>query len=113
MSGGSFNYACDFGRLKDLLDGRDDIDGIAAALRERGHEAAADETEALLAELAVIEDYLLARAERLRVAWKATEWVVSGDWHEGALVVDAGSLESAPPFTDTVRIDTATGRIVK
>lgn len=113
MSGGSFNYACDFDRLKDLVRSKDDIDGIADALRERGHEAAAAETEALLAEMAVIEDYLLARAERLRNVWKATEWVVSNDLSEAELTVDAASLESAPPFTDTVRIDTVTGRIVK
>jgi hypothetical protein len=113
VSGGSFNYACDFNRLKDLLENKDEIDGIADALRERGHEAAAVETEALLSELADIEDYILARAERLRGVWKAAEWVVSGDWSEGDLTADVGGLESAPPFTETVRIDTATGRIVK
>lgn len=112
MSGGSFNYACDFDRLKDILENKAEIDRIADALRDRGHEAAAVETEDLLAELADIEDYILARAERLRGVWKATEWVVSGDWSEGDLAADVGILESAPPFTGTVRIDTTTGRIV-
>jgi hypothetical protein len=113
VSGGSFNYACEFGNLKDLWVEKSGIEGIADALRDRGHESAAAETEALLAELAVFEDYLLARAERLRNVWKAAEWVVSGDWSDGDLVADVGVFESAPPFADTVRIDTATGRIVK
>ncbi|GAA4035057.1 hypothetical protein GCM10023063_19260 [Arthrobacter methylotrophus] len=58
MSGGSFNYACEFGTLKDLWVEKSGIEGIADALRERGHDAAAVETEALLSELAVFEDYI-------------------------------------------------------
>lgn len=113
MSGGAFGYACEVGTLKDLWVDKSGIEGIADALRERGHDEAAAETEALLSELAVFEDYILARAERLRDVWKATEWVVSGDWSDGDLAADVGVLESAPPFAGTLRIDTATGRIMK
>lgn len=113
MSGGSFDYLCEVTGLKDLLENKDGITGTAAALRDRGHEAAAAETEALLGELAAIEGYVLARVERLRHVWKAAEWVVSGDWSDGDLAEDVRSLDTAPPFMDTVRIDTATGRIVK
>lgn len=113
MSGGAFGYPCEFGTLKDLWVDKSGIEGIADALKERGHDAAAAETEALLSELAAFEDYILARAERLRSVWKTTEWVVSGDWSEEDLAANVGVLESEPPFTATVRIDTATGRIVK
>lgn len=113
MSGGAFGYPCEFGTLKDLWVQKSGIEGIADALKERGHDAAAAETEALLSELAAFEDYILARAERLRGLWKTTEWVVSGDWSEDDLAADVASLESAPPFTDTLRIDTATGRLMK
>ena len=113
MSGGSFDYLCEVTSLKELLENKDGITGTAAALRERGHKAAATETEALLPELAAIEDYVLARVERLRGVWKAAEWVASGDWSDDDLAEDVCSLEAAPPFMDTLRIDTATGRIVK
>lgn len=113
MSGGAFGYPCEFVTLKDLWVDKSGIEGIADALKERGHSAAAAETEALLSELAVFEDYILGRAERLRGVWKTTEWVVSGDWSEEDLAADVGSLEAAPPFTNTLRIDTSTGRVMK
>jgi hypothetical protein len=111
MSGGAFGYVSETPTLSGLLVGRGEVQGIADALSERGHATAAAETEALLTELAVIEVYVLARAERLRDVWKATEWVVSGDWNEDDLTEDVDSLASAPPFTATVRIDATTGRI--
>ncbi|HEX9227491.1 MAG TPA: hypothetical protein VF885_12685 [Arthrobacter sp.] len=113
MSGGSFNYISDFGTLADILDGKDDAQGIAAALQERGHAAAAAETEAILAELDVFEAYILARAERLRGVWKAAEWTVSGDWSEQDLTGEAAALDSAPAFSATPRIDASTGRITQ
>ena len=113
MSGGSFNYACDFDRLKDLLGNKQDIGGIADALRSRGHEAAAEETEDLLAELSVVEDYFLARAERLRQVWKAAEWAASGDWSDDDVALEVSRLAAEPPFTGHVRIDTGSGRIVE
>ncbi|QOD05692.1 hypothetical protein [Pseudarthrobacter sp. BIM B-2242] len=113
MSGGSFDYLCEVASLKELLENKDGITGTAAVLRDRGHEAAAAETEAILSELAAMEAYVLARVERLRDVWKAAEWVVSGDWSEDDLAEDVRTLDAAPPFMDTLRIDTATGRIVK
>lgn len=113
MSGGSFNYISDFGTLANIVDGKDDVQGIAAALRERGHAAAAAETDALIAELDVIEAYVLARAERLRGVWKAAEWTVSGDWSEQDLAREAAALDSAPAFSATPRIDASNGRITQ
>lgn len=113
MSGGSFDYLSETQSLAALLAERDNITGTAEALRERGHTLAADETEALLIELDTIEAYVLRRVDRLRDVWKAVEFTVSGDWSEADVAMEAALLEDAPVFTDTVRIDTTTGRIVK
>lgn len=113
MSGGSFDYLYARESLPELLERTDSINSMSQTLRNAGQEQAASDTEALLAELAIFEEYILARADRLRGIWKAVEWTHSCDWGPESIAEEAETLASAPPFTGTVRIDTATGRIVK
>lgn len=80
MSGGSFDYLCMSYDVGTLLARQDKIGSMAQTLRDWGHDGAAGETEALLAELKHLDASVMDRVERLRAVWKAVEWTVSCDW---------------------------------
>jgi len=83
VSGGSFHYLyskVDDGGLR-VAEHRDTIKAMAAELAALG--GAEDAAEATAQVVAMIDEFtalMEQRAEALRDAWRAMEWLSSGDW---------------------------------
>lgn len=97
MSGGSFDYLCMALDLDALLVRQEQLESMAAKLREWGYDGAADETDAVRTEVQLLKTSVLDRAERLRAVWKAVEWTVSCDWGPDSVAEAVQELQSGKP----------------
>lgn len=103
MSGGSFDYLCMSFDLVTLLDRQEQLESMAAQLREWGYDGAADETDAVRTEVQLLKTSVLDRVEWLRAVWKAVEWTVSCDWGPDSVaeaVQELGQSRTAPEATN-------------
>lgn len=80
MSGGSFNYLCHVLDAADLMQRENDLSEMAEALSAYPNgDAAARETEDILASIRTARRRLEVRMARLTKVWGAVEWEHSGD----------------------------------
>jgi hypothetical protein len=75
MSGGSYNYLCN----RYLSNDTEDVERMAARLRELGHEDAAQRTEEVVGAMKLAASI----QEELSDVWRAVEWIDSCDSSEG------------------------------
>lgn len=80
MSGGSFNYLCSVDDAGTLMGRVSDLEAMANALSSYPNgDAAARETEDILAYIATTTRRIEARIKRLYPVWRAVEWEHSCD----------------------------------
>lgn len=80
MSGGSFNYLCHVEDAEELMQRESDLSEMADTLSGYSNgDAAARETEEILAYIRTARRRIEVRAKRLSEVWRAVEWERSGD----------------------------------
>lgn len=78
MSGGSFHWLfSQYG--DDLFNVREDLDLMEAELRRQGYPGLATRTAEVRAAIHEAVEAIDAKAEPLRMVWRAVEWLIDGD----------------------------------